>query len=176
MGLRRGSDQSGALGPAPPDAAESRLQRAAGPGPGRAGRPLSLRLSLFCIPGTHSHPQGCLQAPPQAPGTTQTLPGPGARGPQGVLATPCHILQGPSPSYWVQLYDSMDCSPPVRLLCPRNSPGKNTEQVAMSSSRGSSCSRDQTWVSCTFCIALQADSFPLSHWLSPKGSSTSCHC
>ena len=69
MGLRRGPDQSGALGPAPPDAAESRLQRAAGPGLGRAGRPLSLRLSLFCIPGTHSHPKGVrrLRLRPQGP-------------------------------------------------------------------------------------------------------------
>ena len=37
---------------------------------------------------------------------------------------------------------------PTRLLCPLDSPGKNTEWVTMSSSRGSSRPRYQTRVSC----------------------------
>ena len=36
---------------------------------------------------------------------------------------------------------------PARLLCPWDSPGKNTGVVAMPSSRGSSQPRDQTQVS-----------------------------
>ena len=35
-----------------------------------------------------------------------------------------------------------------RLLCPWNSPGKNTQWVAISFSRGYSWPRDLTWVSC----------------------------
>ena len=37
---------------------------------------------------------------------------------------------------------------PTRLLCPRNSPGKNTGGVAIPFSRGSSWPREQTQVSC----------------------------
>ena len=37
---------------------------------------------------------------------------------------------------------------PARLFCPWNSPGKNTEWVAIPFSRRSSWSRDQTQVSC----------------------------
>ena len=37
---------------------------------------------------------------------------------------------------------------PTRLLCPWYSPGKNTEWVVIPFSRGSSCPRDQTRVSC----------------------------
>ena len=39
----------------------------------------------------------------------------------------------------------------ARLLCPWNAPGKNTEWVAISFSRGPSQSRDWTGVSCTAC-------------------------
>ena len=46
------------------------------------------------------------------------------------------------------LCDHMDCIT-SRLLCPWNSPGKNTRVVAIPVSRGSSQPRDQTWVSCT---------------------------
>ena len=42
---------------------------------------------------------------------------------------------------------------PIRLLCPWDSPGKNTEWVAIPISRGSSQPRDQTWVSCVSCSA-----------------------
>ena len=45
-------------------------------------------------------------------------------------------------------HDPMGCSPPSRLLCPWDFPGKNTERVAVSSSRVSSWPRDQTWISC----------------------------
>ena len=38
---------------------------------------------------------------------------------------------------------------PTRLLCPWDFPGKNTEWVAISFSRGSSQPRDRTQVSCT---------------------------
>ena len=47
---------------------------------------------------------------------------------------------------------------PARLLCPWNSPGKNTGVVAISFSRGSSWPRSRTHVSCTGRITL-----PLSH-------------
>ena len=40
----------------------------------------------------------------------------------------------------------------TRLLCPRDSPGKNTEWVALPSSRGSSQPGDWTCVSCVTCI------------------------
>ena len=40
-------------------------------------------------------------------------------------------------------------------LCPWNFPGKNTGGVAISSSRGSSWPRDQTWVSWISCISKQ---------------------
>ena len=42
---------------------------------------------------------------------------------------------------------------PTRHFCPRDSPGKNTGVGCMSSSRGSSQPRDQTLISCVFCIA-----------------------
>ena len=38
---------------------------------------------------------------------------------------------------------------PTRLLCPWNSPGKNTGVASRSLSRGSPWPRDQTWVSCS---------------------------
>ena len=47
----------------------------------------------------------------------------------------------------VQLFcDPVDCSPPGS--CPWDFPGENTEQVAISCSRGSSWPRDWTHVSC----------------------------
>ena len=49
---------------------------------------------------------------------------------------------------------------PARLLCPWNFPGKNTEWVAISFSRGSSRPRGQTWVSCISCIGGRV----LYHW------------
>ena len=42
----------------------------------------------------------------------------------------------------------MDCSPPIRLLCPWESPGKNTGVGCHPLLRGSSQLRTQTWVSC----------------------------
>ena len=52
----------------------------------------------------------------------------------------------------------IDCSQPgssdIRLLCPWDSPGKNTRGLAISFSRGSSCPIDQTQVSCTAGIFL----------------------
>ena len=50
---------------------------------------------------------------------------------------------------------------PIRLLCPWDSPSKNTGGVAMPSSRGPSQSRDHT---CIFYVspALQAGSLPLA--------------
>ena len=45
------------------------------------------------------------------------------------------------------LCDPMDCSP-TRLLCPWNSPAKNTGVVTIPFSRGSFQPRDQTQVSC----------------------------
>ena len=41
---------------------------------------------------------------------------------------------------------------PARLLCPWDSPGKNTEWVVMPSSRGSSWLKNQTCTSCASCI------------------------
>ena len=42
---------------------------------------------------------------------------------------------------------------PAGLLCPRDSPGKNTGAGCVSSSRGSSQPRDQTCISCVSCAA-----------------------
>ena len=42
---------------------------------------------------------------------------------------------------------------PIRLPCPWDFPGRNTGLGAISSSRGSSQPMDQTYVSCSFCIA-----------------------
>ena len=56
---------------------------------------------------------------------------------------------------------------PSRFLCPWDSPGKNTEQVTIPSSRESSWPRDPTHVSCVFCIT-EADSLQLSHRGSPE--------
>ena len=53
------------------------------------------------------------------------------------------------------------------LLCPWDSPGKETGVGCHSSSRGSSQPRDRTHVSSP---ALQADSLPLSHEGSPSKS------
>ena len=51
------------------------------------------------------------------------------------------------------LCDLMDWSPPTRLLCPWNFPGRNTGvRCHFFSSRDSSQPRDQTWVSCISCI------------------------
>ena len=47
----------------------------------------------------------------------------------------------------VQLCDVMDCSLPGRLLCPWDSPGKNTGMVTVSSSGGSFQPRDQMQIS-----------------------------
>ena len=44
------------------------------------------------------------------------------------------------------------CNPMDRLLCPWDSPGKNSGVVAMPSSRGSSRPRDKTRVSFVSCI------------------------
>ena len=53
------------------------------------------------------------------------------------------------------LCDPWDCSP-LRLLCPWDSPGKNTGVwVVMASSRGSSRPRDQTGISCVSCIGRE---------------------
>ena len=41
---------------------------------------------------------------------------------------------------------------PARLLCPWDSPNKNTEWVAMTSSRGSSPLRDQIYISYLSCV------------------------
>ena len=49
---------------------------------------------------------------------------------------------------------------PTRLLCPWDSPGKNIQWVAMTSSRGSSQPRDQTCISCVSCIGTRI----LYHW------------
>ena len=49
---------------------------------------------------------------------------------------------------------------PARLLCPWNSPGKNTEEVTISYSRKSSQPVDQTSISCFSCICR----WILSHW------------
>ena len=46
------------------------------------------------------------------------------------------------------LCDSMDCSLEGFFLCPRNSPARILELVAIPFFRGSSRTRDQTWVSC----------------------------
>ena len=61
-------------------------------------------------------------------------------------------------SLWLSqtLCDPME---PARLLCPWNSPGKNTEAVATSFSRGSSQPRDQMHISCIG----RWDSLLLSH-------------
>ena len=48
---------------------------------------------------------------------------------------------------------------PSRLLCPQDSPGKNTGVVAIPSSRGSSRPRDQTCLSCL--LHWQVGSLPL---------------
>ena len=48
------------------------------------------------------------------------------------------------------LCDPMDCSPPSRLLCPWNFPGKNTKVGGHSLLRGFSVPRDKIGV---FCIA-----------------------
>ena len=70
------------------------------------------------------------------------------------------------PQSCLTLYDPVDCSPPGsslqprRLLCPWDSPGKNTEWAAMPSSRGSSRLRDQThiyYISCTGTSAIWED-------------------
>ena len=55
---------------------------------------------------------------------------------------------------------------PARLLCPQDSPGKNTEWVAISSSRGSSWPRDQTHISCVS-LYWQADFLLPSHQGNP---------
>ena len=44
--------------------------------------------------------------------------------------------------------NSLRIHEPARLFCPWNSPGKNTEWVAIPFSRRSSWSREQTQVSC----------------------------
>ena len=61
----------------------------------------------------------------------------------------------------------------VALLCPWDSPGKTTEAVAISSSRGSSWPRDQTHTSCISCIA---GGF-FTHWIITEAQSNDfCLC
>ena len=55
---------------------------------------------------------------------------------------------------------------PARLLCPWDSPGRNSEVGTMPSSRASSWPRDQTCISCIFCI-VRWILYPLSHQGSP---------
>ena len=53
-----------------------------------------------------------------------------------------------------------NCMEPTRLLCPWDSPGKNTGMVAMSSSRGSFRSRDPT---CIFYVSRTGRQV-IYHW------------
>ena len=53
---------------------------------------------------------------------------------------------------------------PARLLCPWDSPGKNTGVVAIPFSRGSSRPRDRTTISCNSCTGRQI----LHHWANWK--------
>ena len=55
---------------------------------------------------------------------------------------------------------------PARLLCPWDSPGRNSEVGTMPSSRASSWPRDRTCISCFFCI-VRWILYPLSHQGSP---------
>lgn len=90
MGLRRGPDWRVALGPAGFKGQQ--------PPRGRewwGGLCLNVYLSS-ASPGPTPIPKGVCRLHLRPQGPPQTLPGPGAKGPQGVLA--CHILQGPSPS------------------------------------------------------------------------------
>ena len=57
------------------------------------------------------------------------------------------------------------------LLCPWDSPGKNTGVGAIVFSRGSSRPRDQTRVSCISCLCRQI-LYPLRHWGSSQSPST----
>ena len=71
----------------------------------------------------------------------------------------------------VQLCNCMDCSLPgfsVHGIFP----ARILEWLAMSSSRGSSQPRDQTWISCISCIA--GVSLPLSHQRSPHSCVYEC--
>ena len=66
--------------------------------------------------------------------------------------TPIFLVAQSCPTLW----------DPARLLCPWNSPGKNTgEWVAIPFSRESSQLRDQTLVSCTIGIFLSHQGSPL---------------
>ena len=60
------------------------------------------------------------------------------------------------------LCESMDCSP-ARLLCPWESPGKNTGVGSHLLLQGMFLTQDQTWVSCTEGGFL----YPLTHRRSP---------
>ena len=60
---------------------------------------------------------------------------------------PCGCLVAKS---CLALYNPMNCSPPGRLLCPWDFPGKHTRGGCHSSSRGSSWPRDWTCISLTF--------------------------
>ena len=53
----------------------------------------------------------------------------------------------------------------ARLLCPRDSPGKNTGMGCHALVQGSSRSRDQTLLSCT-----AGGLFILSHWENPQSA------
>ena len=64
------------------------------------------------------------------------------------------------------LCNPRDGSPPTRLLCPWNSPGKNTGAGAISFSRLSSWSSNWNFIACVSCIGRQV-LYQLSHWRSP---------
>ena len=55
------------------------------------------------------------------------------------------------------LCDPVDCSPPTRLPCPWDFPGKNAGVGCLSSFRGPSWPRDCTWIPCISGWVLQ-------HW------------
>ena len=54
----------------------------------------------------------------------------------------------------------MCCLWPTQLLCPRDSPGKNTGVGSMPSSRGSTGPRDRAHISCVSCVSK----WILYHW------------
>ena len=93
-------------------------------------------------------------------------PFPSALEPHCLLLTPAAFWSCLKSLSHVQFCDPVDC----RLLCPWDSPGKNTGMDASPFSRGSSQLRDQTQVSC---IAGRFFTI-LHHWLPSVGSFKIC--
>ena len=179
MGLRRGPDRRVALGPAPHHAAESRLQRAAGPRDweGWGGLCPSVYLSS-ASPGPTPIPKGvCRLCLSPASGPRDHLRPYLALEPRVHRACwPATFCRDPPPpDYRVRLFRTLwtvarlpgssvcgtlqarvlsrlQCPPPGGLPAPGIKPGSPAPS------------------------ALHADSFPMSHSLSPKESSTSCRC